>query len=74
MFNYHPPYSPDLAPSEFYLFLYFKKFLSGSASAFLEWQRGGDECQSASIKLSIKMGFVSVNGPRKSYFVDALCS
>lgn len=25
----HPPYSPDLAPSDFYLFLTFKKFLVG---------------------------------------------
>ena len=26
---YHPPYSPDLAPSDFHLFLYLKRFLSG---------------------------------------------
>ena len=25
----HPPYSPDLAPSEFHLFLHLKKFLGG---------------------------------------------
>jgi histone-lysine N-methyltransferase SETMAR len=25
----HPPYSPDLAPSDFYLFLYLKSFLAG---------------------------------------------
>ena len=28
VFN-HPPYSPDLAPSDFHLFLHLKKFLSG---------------------------------------------
>ncbi|KDR22070.1 hypothetical protein L798_02924, partial [Zootermopsis nevadensis] len=27
VFN-HPPYSPDLAPSDFHLFLHLKKFLS----------------------------------------------
>jgi len=25
----HPPYSPDLAPSDFHLFLYLKKHLAG---------------------------------------------
>ena len=25
----HPPYSPDLAPSDFYLFRHFEKFLCG---------------------------------------------
>ncbi|GBO45154.1 Histone-lysine N-methyltransferase SETMAR [Araneus ventricosus] len=25
----HPPYSPDLAPSDFHLFLHLKRFLSG---------------------------------------------
>ena len=25
----HPPYSPDLAPSDFHLFLHLKKFLGG---------------------------------------------
>ena len=25
----HPPYSPDLAPSDFHLFLHLKKFLAG---------------------------------------------
>jgi hypothetical protein len=25
----HPPYSPDLAPSDFYLFVYVKKCLAG---------------------------------------------
>ena len=29
MFNHHPPYSPDIAPSDFRLFLHLKKFLSG---------------------------------------------
>jgi hypothetical protein len=29
----HPPYSPDLAPSDFYLFGYVKHPLSGSAFA-----------------------------------------
>ena len=32
MFNHHPPYSPDLAPSDFHLFLHFKKFLPVSVS------------------------------------------
>lgn len=26
----HPPYSPDLAPSDFYLFPHLKKFLRGT--------------------------------------------
>ena len=29
MFNHHPHYSSDLAPSDFHLFLHVKKFLSG---------------------------------------------
>ena len=33
VFN-HPPYSPDLAPSDFYLFLHLKKFLSGQCQRF----------------------------------------
>ena len=28
VFNHHPPYSPNLAPSDFYLFLHLKKLLS----------------------------------------------
>jgi histone-lysine N-methyltransferase SETMAR len=27
--NSHPPYSPDLAPSDFHLFLHLKKHLAG---------------------------------------------
>ena len=34
VFNYHPPYSPDLAPSNFKLFLHLKKFLSGQHKRF----------------------------------------
>ena len=34
VFNYHPPYSPDLAPSDFHLFLHLKKFLSGQRQGF----------------------------------------
>ena len=34
VFNYHPTYSPDLAPSDFHLFLYLKKFLSGQHQHF----------------------------------------
>jgi histone-lysine N-methyltransferase SETMAR len=33
VFN-HPPYSPDLAPSDFHLFLHLKKFLSGQRQGF----------------------------------------
>ena len=33
VFN-HVPYSPDLAPSDFYLFLHLKKFLSGQPQRF----------------------------------------
>ena len=33
MFN-HSPYSPDLAPSDFYLFLYLKEFLSSQPQPF----------------------------------------
>ena len=28
----HPPYSPDLAPSDYFLFIYLKKFLHGRRS------------------------------------------
>ena len=34
VFNHHPPYSPDLAPSNFQLFLRLKKFLSGQRQRF----------------------------------------
>ncbi|KDR11587.1 hypothetical protein L798_14572, partial [Zootermopsis nevadensis] len=30
----HSPYSPDLAPSDFHLFLHLKKFLSGQRQRF----------------------------------------
>ena len=39
----HPPYSPDLAPSDFHLFLRLKKFLSCQRQRFQN-VRGGDEC------------------------------
>ena len=42
VFN-HPPYSPDPVPSNFHLFLYFKKFLSGQLQDFQN-DRVGDEC------------------------------
>jgi histone-lysine N-methyltransferase SETMAR len=38
---HHPPYSPDLAPSDFYVFLHLKKFLGGRR--FLE----GDDVKEA---------------------------
>ena len=34
MLTLHPPYSPDLEPSDFNLFLYLKKFLSGQRQRF----------------------------------------
>ena len=34
VFNHHPPYNPELAPSYFYLFLYLKKFLFGQRQGF----------------------------------------
>ena len=34
VFNHHPPYSPDLAPSDFHLFLHLKKFLYGQRHCF----------------------------------------
>ena len=30
----HPPYSPDLVPSDFHLFLHLKKFLSSQCQSF----------------------------------------
>ena len=33
MFNQHPPYTPDLAPNDFHIFLYHKK-LSGQRQRF----------------------------------------
>ena len=105
----HPPYSPDLAPSDFHIFLYNKKSLSGQRQRFLNDERlrrvshtdsnpGGrllrhriqklvpryDKCLTwicwkiaqhllyVPINLPIKLRFVSVNGPRENYFVDAL--
>ena len=47
VFNHHPPYSPDLSPSDFHLFLQLKKFLSGQHQRFQN-DRGGDECHSGS--------------------------
>ena len=32
----HPPYSPDLAPSDFFLFLWVKKVLKGKCFANVE--------------------------------------
>jgi hypothetical protein len=43
---HHPPYSPDLAPSDFYLFGYIKRNLSGTS--FNE----GDELLSAIVDIS----------------------
>ena len=34
VFNHHPPYSSDLAPSDFHLSLHLKKFLSGQQQRF----------------------------------------
>ena len=34
VFNHHPPYSPDLEPSDFHLFLHLKKFLTGQRLCF----------------------------------------
>ena len=34
VFNHHPPYIPDLALSDFHLFLHLKKFLSGQRQRF----------------------------------------
>ena len=34
VFNHNPPYSPDLAPSDFHLFLNLNKFLSGQRQRF----------------------------------------
>ena len=31
---HHPPYAPDLAPSDFHLFLNLKKFMSGQRQHF----------------------------------------
>ena len=97
MFN-HPPYRPDLAPSDFHLFLHLKEFLSGqrfqddreaemSVTGYKSWSPGVTNVlipevnmlKSSStfavfvaISLSIELCFVSVNGPRETYFVDAL--
>ena len=34
VFNLQPAYSPDLAPSDFHIFLHLKKFLSGQCQCF----------------------------------------
>ena len=45
--NHHPHYSPDLAPSDFDLFLHLKKFLPGQPQRFQN-NRGRDECHGGS--------------------------
>ena len=42
VFN-HPPYSPDLAPCGFHIFLHLEKFLSGESQRFHN-DRGEDDC------------------------------
>ena len=40
----HPPYSPDLAPSDFYLFPNFKRWLQGqrfSSNEEVKWETDG---------------------------------
>ena len=44
--NHHPPYSPDLTPSDFHLLLHPKKFLSGQSQRLKNEE--GDECHSGS--------------------------
>ena len=34
VFNHYPPYSPDLAPNDFHIFLNLKKFLPGQPQRF----------------------------------------
>ena len=34
VFNHHTPYSPDIAPSDFHIFLHLNKFLSGQRQRF----------------------------------------
>ena len=108
--NRHPPYSPDLVPSDLNNFLNLKKFQCGQRQRFQNNREaekivtipGGrllrhriQKCWyhsmtnvsitevnmlknsstlavSVPINISIKLGFVSVNGPRETYFVDAL--
>ena len=109
----HPPYIPDLAPSDFHLFLHLNKFLSGQSQSF---QDDRDECHtvvptsnstrqssmtqeykswshgmtnlsisevnmlknsstlavSVPINIFVKLGFVFLNSPSETYFVDAL--
>ena len=112
VFNHYPPYSADLEPSDFHLFLHLKKFLSDQQQRFrtereemsvTQWfqyqaadfyDTGYKSCchgmtnvsipdvttlknsltlaVSVPINLFIKFDFVSVNGPRETYFVDAL--
>ena len=113
VFNHHPPYSSDLAPSDFHLFLLFKKFLPEQQQRFQNereeemsvtvvpieaedfydtgckswfhgmtnvsipevtmWKNSLTLAVSVPRNIFIKFGFVSVNGPRETYFVDALC-
>ena len=109
MLNNHPPFSPDLAPTDLNLFLQLKKFLSGQNQLFQNderqrwvsqwfqsqaadfdtgyksWSYGMTNVSipevnklknsstlavSVPINLSIKFGFVSVNGTRETYFVN----
>ena len=112
VFNHQPPYSLDLAPSDFHLFFTPHKFLSDQRQHFQNdkeeemsvmvvpiqaedfydtryksWFHGMTNVSilevtmlknsltfalSVPINIFIKFGFVSLNGTRETYFVDAL--
>ena len=48
VFNHHPPYSSDLAPSDFHLFLHLKKFLSDQQQLFQNDREEENECHGGS--------------------------
>jgi hypothetical protein len=65
----HPPHSPDLAPSDFYLFGYVKKCLTGlpfeNAGQLLAAVKNVPECIE---KVTLQSGLSRVDGPIKEMY------
>jgi hypothetical protein len=59
----HPPYSPDLAPSDFHLFGPLKDALRGRRFADTNWNTGGVKSSNASAKSFMRPAYsVSCKG------------
>ena len=56
----HPPYSPDLAPSDYHLFLHLKRFLSGQ-----QFESDNDLCEETTNWLTFQAGALYEEGIQK---------